>query len=362
MSPSHTRSVALVMNPRTGLVSPQYHVKFDDLFETVRGRTEGEESQWLVATRFSKSRRKKQLNSHLPVPRIHQEVTEEVEDIEIDPEPGDKKASELPEALPPEPEGLRRSTREVKPPERYVAGFLACFQCLYSAPDPTLGMEDPMHYCMASSSDADIMNLTEAMKAPDRKQFLQAMVKEMTAHDTGKHWALFRRSQLPKGTKVFPAVWALRRKRRIVSGQVYKWKARINVHGGRQEFGVNYWETYSPVVSWYAIRFFLTLSIINLWHSRQIDFVLAFPQAPIECEMYMEVPRGFTVKGERKSFCLKLISNLYGQKQAGRVWNQFLHQGLEERGFSRSKVNQCVYTKGSIILFVYVDDAVILSP
>ena len=35
-SPNHSRNVALVLNPTTGLVSPQYHVRFDDLFETTR--------------------------------------------------------------------------------------------------------------------------------------------------------------------------------------------------------------------------------------------------------------------------------------------------------------------------------------
>ena len=34
-SPFHAGSVALVLNPRTGHVSPQYHVVFDDDFTTV---------------------------------------------------------------------------------------------------------------------------------------------------------------------------------------------------------------------------------------------------------------------------------------------------------------------------------------
>ena len=34
-SPFHAGSVALVLNPRSGLISPQYHVVFDDEFSTV---------------------------------------------------------------------------------------------------------------------------------------------------------------------------------------------------------------------------------------------------------------------------------------------------------------------------------------
>ena len=38
-SPNHTRSVALVLNLRTGHVSPQFHVKFDDFVETVQAKS-----------------------------------------------------------------------------------------------------------------------------------------------------------------------------------------------------------------------------------------------------------------------------------------------------------------------------------
>ena len=51
-----------------------------------------------------------------------------------------------------------------------------------------------------------------------------------------------------------------------------------------------------------------------------MDFVLAYPQADVECDLYLQVPRGFRVKsGSIRDFALKLIKNLYGQKQAGRV-------------------------------------------
>jgi hypothetical protein len=102
--------------------------------------------------------------------------------------------------------------------------------------------------------------------------------------------------------------------------------------------------------------------ITNGWVSRQVDFVLAFPQADIECEMYMEVPRGFHVKGSRKDHALKLDKNLYGQKQAGRVWNKFMHEGLIARGFKQSQVDMCVYYRGNVVLLVYVDDGIFLAP
>ncbi len=49
---------------------------------------------------------------------------------------------------------------------------------------------------------------------------------------------------------------------------------------------------------------------------------MAYPQAPIECDMYMELPEGIQVsEGDSKDYVLKLLKNIYGQKQVGRVWN-----------------------------------------
>jgi hypothetical protein len=135
----------------------------------------------------------------------------------------------------------------------------------------------------------------------------------------------------------------MKRKRRINTRQVYKWKARLNVHSGKQIKDVHYWETYSPVVKWLSIRLFLTLAVVKGWHTRQVDFVLTYPQADIETELFMEVPQGFEFQGSRKTHCLRLIKNLYGQKQAGRVWNKHLHKGLIKMGFLQSKIDECVY-------------------
>ena len=102
-------------------------------------------------------------------------------------------------------------------------------------------------------------------------------------------------------------------KRRVKTNQVYKHKARLNVHGGQQEFGINFWETYAPVVTWAAIRMVLVLVLIYGWYTIQIDFVLAYPQANVECEIYMQIPKGFEIEGKtRQTHVLQLIKNLYG--------------------------------------------------
>jgi len=156
----------------------------------------------------------------------------------------------------------------------------------------------------------------------------------------------------------------MKRKRSVGTGEVYKWKARLCIDGSSQEKGVNYWETYSPVVAWETIRSLLTLAILNGWTTRQIDFVLAFPQAEVECPMYMEIPKECYVDGSEfnEKHVLLLKKNLYGTKQASRVWFEFLKEGLEEIGFEQSSEDKAVFYKGETIFVVYVDDGILMGP
>ena len=147
-----------------------------------------------------------------------------------------------------------------------------------------------------------------------------------------------------------------------VSREVYKWKARLNVHGGKQTYGVDYWETYAAALKWSSIRFFLVKALINSWHTRQIDFVLAYPQADVECNLYLEVPQGFEFEVSRKTHCLKLVKNLYGSKAAGRVWQQHLFKGLDELGFVQSGTDKCVFYRGTTTFMIYTYDGIFCGP
>jgi hypothetical protein len=442
-SPVHARNISLVLNIETGLVSPQFHVRHDDLFETVN--TTRLKIQWQARTGFVTSTTCKETEQQtqtkdedtLP-PSAKQTTTEGTfanqpasprqpwaidmgSDIlpsegasptlttgsdhvpndfnqdegasvrrSILPDAGDRstlpehsfevssntfehgsarpehKTSEVPTAVPASiPPSVRTRTRTIRPPERYrqdVAFIAQAWDNVWDIQDFEIqeAMADPIAF--AASANPDTMYLHQALRAPDRSQFIKAMQREVKDHEDLKHWELVHRSEIPEGTKVLPAVWSMKRKRRIDTRQVYKWKARLNVHGGKQIKNVHYWETYSPVVKWASIRLFLTLALIKGWHTRQVDFVLAYPQADIETELYMEVPQGFEFQGSRKTHCLRLIKNLYGQKQAGRVWNQHLHKGLIKMGFTQSKIDECVYFRGTTIFLCYVDDSILIDP
>ena len=59
---------------------------------------------------------------------------------------------------------------------------------------------------------------------------------------------------------------------------------------------------------------------------------------------------------------LKLVRNVYGQKQAGRVWNKYMDQGIKQIGFTLSSFDPCLYYRGGFFILVYIDDCIIFGP
>ncbi|KAL7447725.1 hypothetical protein ACHAXS_000083, partial [Conticribra weissflogii] len=77
----------------------------------------------------------------------------------------------------------------------------------------------------------------------------------------------------------------------------------------------------------------------------------------------MEIPQGITSKkGNSKDYVLQLISNFYGQKKTGKVWNQYMVDKLFTAGYTQLLLDECVFYKGSAIFIVYVDDGIFLGP
>ena len=104
------------------------------------------------------------------------------------------------------------------------------------------------------------------------------------------------------------------------------------------------------------------MTILQNWSSKQIDFVMAYTQAPPEFDMFMRLPHGIecTISGEEH--VLKLLANLYGSKQGGKIWADYLKKGLKEIGFVPSGFDECVYYCGSVIFCFYVDDGIFVGP
>jgi hypothetical protein len=208
---------------------------------------------------------------------------------------------------------------------------------------------------------------------PDREQFEQDMRREISHLFTSDTVKIVSRSTIPPDNKPLQAIWSFRHKRRP-DWSIAKYKARICPHGGQQIEGINYWETYAPVVSWRTVRLTLVLSLLSGLKSRQVDYVSAYTQAPLDCKLFLNIPPGFSVidnnlvftssspPGANKHWALKLQKNMYGLKQAGNNWFHHLQQSLLDRNFTQSAIDPCLFIRNNCIIVIYVDDCLLFTP
>jgi hypothetical protein len=232
-----------------------------------------------------------------------------------------------------------------------------------SPQDETIGIIDDI-VAMKANADPDTLYLHEARNQPDWQGFSDAMQLEIDQQINYGVYEICPLSKVPEGAKVLNAVWQLRRKRDVRTGEIKKYKARCNIDGSQMRYGEHYEQTYAPVAGWTAIRLLLALVLLRQWHTVQLDYVLAFPQAPAIRELYMKVPGGYTLDGvdDPRAYVLKIKKNIYGGKDSGRTWFQYLRKKLLKLGFSQSEFDECVFFKGRMLYVLYTDDSIIAGP
>ena len=170
--------------------------------------------------------------------------------------------------------GTRRSSRKPKPTQRLIEvmkaetacanakipGELFCLYALFPhGAQNEHHSNNPLAAFKATASDPDTMYLHEAMREPDRAEFLKAMRKEIDDQMGNGNFTIVPRSSVPKEKSILPTVWQMKRKRDIKTRQVKKWKARLNIDGSRMKQGVHYDQTYAPVASWSSVHLLLTM-------------------------------------------------------------------------------------------------------
>jgi hypothetical protein len=195
------------------------------------------------------------------------------------------------------------------------------------------------HLCAypATPSSGDTLTQSVMLKASDHADFVKAQVPEIQGLHSSGVFSYHPMDTLPARAKLLNAIWSYHRKR-SPAGVLLKHKARICTDGSQQQHGVDYWETYAPVLSWSTVWLLLSLASIHGWKSSQIDFTQAFTQPPIDEDIYMHIPQGWHVgkgalaqhenpKHRDGAHYIKLEKSLYGIKQAARAWFHFLEPG-----------------------------------
>ena len=144
-------------------------------------------------------------------------------------------------------------------------------------------------------------------------------------------------------------------------GSLDRYKARLVALGNRQEYGIDYDETFAPVAKMTTVRMIIAIAASQAWVILQLDVNNAFLHGDLKEEVYMRLPNGYSFSSS--SDVAKLKRSLYGLKQAPRAWFEKFRDALLLLAFQQSPYDPSLFLhkspSGITILLVYVDDIII---
>ena len=184
------------------------------------------------------------------------------------------------------------------------------------------------------------------------------MSDEYSALLSNQTWSLVPRHP---AQNIIGCKWVYKIKRNP-DGSLARYKARLVAKGFHQRPGVDFSETYSPVVKPTTVRLLLTLAATNNWPLRQLDVNNAFLQGSLSDKVFMEQTPGFAQSNLPNHVC-RLHKAIYGLRQAPRAWYHELRKFLISEGFTNSHSDTSLFMLHSpstvLYLLVYVDDIII---
>ncbi len=193
----------------------------------------------------------------------------------------------------------------------------------------------------------------------------QAAIKtKLDAIAANKTWTLVPRTE---ANNILTSKWVFKCKHIVdANGKPgKKYRARLVSRGFQQKEGIEYDETYAPVVKFTTLRMFLSLVAYHDRHCHPMDVKTAFLNGDLEQDEFMEQPEG-CIDPERPDFVCKLQKALYGLKHAPRQCyakiDSFLTKKLQ---FSSSPYDPCLYFYNrhgrKALIPLYVDDLLLAA-
>jgi hypothetical protein len=223
------------------------------------------------------------------------------------------------------PAGPRtRLQQGIRQPKKYTDGTV-CYGMLASTGEPR--------------------NLSTALNDP---HWHAAMQEEYNALMENQTWTLVPSRS---NKNLIDCKWVYRIKHRA-DGTIDRYKARLVAKGFKQRYGIDYEDTFSPVVKIATIRIVLSIAVSRAWSLRQLDVKNVFLHGVLEEEVYMKQPPGFENPDTPHHVC-RLDKALYGLKQAPRAWYSRLSAKLQDLGFLPSKADTSLflYNKSGVTIF-----------
>jgi Reverse transcriptase (RNA-dependent DNA polymerase) len=181
----------------------------------------------------------------------------------------------------------------------------------------------------------------------------------------------FTVNTIPKNQKAISTKWVYTIKT-DTAGNYVKHKARLVARGFEQIYGINYTETFAPVVSHESIRLLCGITARQPeWGIYQTDFKNAYIQGTLQELVHIQIPAlpsntqaqdtllkwiGKAKPDKHEQSVLTLRKALYGLKQSGRTWNQTITRDIIRSGLEQSKLDPCTFFNSNLHFAIYVDD------
>jgi hypothetical protein len=169
--------------------------------------------------------------------------------------------------------------------------------------DMFLNKLDPTFHAM-QMQNPDVLTHAQMERQVDANKFIEAQRPEIEGLMNINTFEFIPKTKLPAKTRYLDLIWTYIQKRHP-DGTLKKYTARLCVNGSRKIQGIDYTESFAPVVQWSTIRMVNTLAAMHILKGKQIDFTQAFPQAKLKEDIYLRFPAGFEHKNEKWALKLK---------------------------------------------------------
>jgi hypothetical protein len=235
-------------------------------------------------------------------------------------------------------------------PSHYHARDLSNFLTSSSSRRPL--RIDPSEYALIVLDEP--LTYEQAINSSESNEWLHAIQGEFDAHEKNKTWSIVKMNH---HMNIIGCRWVFKRKR-DVNGAVIKYKARLVAKGFSQVKGIDFHDTFAPVLNARSLRILFVYSVIFNTRLDQLDVKTAFLNAPVQEDIFISIPDGMD---DDATHVLKLNRALYGIKQAPREWFKEISHTLQSLGYSPCIKDTCLYSKKTktnnmIVLGLFVDD------
>jgi len=206
----------------------------------------------------------------------------------------------------------------------------------------------------------------EAVTGPNSDQWKEAIKRELEAHQRNNTWIVERKKD---NKTLIDSKWVFKTLRNTSDEDPHcQFKARLCVRGFLQQPGLDYHETFSPVVRYDSLRVLLALVVRRGLELAQFDVQTAFLYGELEEEIWMKIPEGLelgTLSSEKDNLVCKLVKFLYGLKQSPRCWNKKFCTFLEKFNLKSTDADRCffheVIDQEDVYMALFVDDGLIAA-